>query len=119
MPTSSPRCCTPTRRRPGSAVIVWDIRLPVALLAVVVGGMLGLAGAEMQTILDNPLADPFTLGLSSAAGVGASVAIVTGMSVMPARGADAGHGQCLRLRLRRGDAGACLHPGARRDARRR
>ncbi len=68
------------------AVIVWDIRLPVALLAVVVGGMLGLAGAEMQTILDNPLADPFTLGLSSAAGVGASVAIVTGMSVVPAAG---------------------------------
>lgn len=71
---------------PRHAVIVWDIRLPVALLAVVVGGMLGLAGAEMQTILDNPLADPFTLGLSSAAGVGASVAIVTGLSVVPGAG---------------------------------
>lgn len=68
------------------AVIVHDIRLPVALLAVVVGAMLGLAGAQMQTILDNPLADPFTLGLSSAAGVGASLAIVTGVSLWPAAG---------------------------------
>lgn len=76
----------PEAASPRLAVIVWDIRLPVALLAVVVGAMLGLAGAEMQTILDNPLADPFTLGLSSAAGVGASVAIVTGMSVLPAAG---------------------------------
>jgi iron complex transport system permease protein len=76
----------PEAASPRYAVIVWEIRLPVALLAVVVGGMLGLAGAEMQTILDNPLADPFTLGLSSAAGVGASVAIVTGMSVWPAAG---------------------------------
>jgi iron complex transport system permease protein len=67
-------------------VIVREIRLPVALLAVVVGAMLGLAGAQMQTILDNPLADPFTLGLSSAAGVGASVAIVTGLSVVPGAG---------------------------------
>lgn len=67
-------------------VIVWDIRLPVALFAVLVGAMLGLAGAQMQTILDNPLADPFTLGLSSAAGVGASVAVVTGLSVIPQAG---------------------------------
>lgn len=76
----------PAAVSPRLAVIVWDIRLPVALLAVVVGAMLGLAGAEMQTILDNPLADPFTLGLSSAAGVGASIAIVTGLSVLPAAG---------------------------------
>jgi iron complex transport system permease protein len=72
----------PTRLR----VVVWDIRLPVALFAVLVGAMLGLAGAQMQTILDNPLADPFTLGLSSAAGVGASIAIVTGLSVVPQAG---------------------------------
>ena len=48
-------------------VIVWDIRLPIALMAVLVGAMLGAAGAEMQTILNNPLADPFTLGISLAA----------------------------------------------------
>ncbi|MNR24943.1 Iron-uptake system permease protein FeuC [compost metagenome] len=46
----------------GTRVIVWDLRLPFALMAVVVGMALGLAGAEMQTILNNPLASPFTLG---------------------------------------------------------
>ncbi|OYT92299.1 MAG: iron-siderophore ABC transporter permease [Burkholderiales bacterium PBB3] len=59
-------------------VIVWDIRLPQALLAVVVGAALGLAGAEMQTVLDNPLASPFTLGLSEAAAFGAALALVLG-----------------------------------------
>ncbi|SQI43620.1 Probable ABC transporter permease protein HI_1471 [Serratia plymuthica] len=54
----------------GTRVIVWDIRLPYALMAVVVGFALGLAGAEMQTILNNPLASPFTLGVSSAAAFG-------------------------------------------------
>ncbi|MEM6660396.1 MAG: iron chelate uptake ABC transporter family permease subunit, partial [Pseudomonadota bacterium] len=68
-------------------VIVWDLRLPVATMAVVVGAMLGVAGAEMQTILNNPLADPFTLGLSSAASFGAAVAIVLGWSVLPGIGA--------------------------------
>ena len=48
-------------------VIVWEIRLPVATMALLVGAMLGLAGAQMQTILANPLADPFTLGISTAA----------------------------------------------------
>jgi iron complex transport system permease protein len=68
------------------AVIVWDIRLPVAVMAVVVGAMLGLAGAQMQTILANPLADPFTLGISSAASVGAALAIVMGFSLLPVAG---------------------------------
>ncbi|MCV9880107.1 FecCD family ABC transporter permease [Brenneria izbisi] len=63
----------------GTRVIVWDIRLPYALMAVVVGMALGLAGAEMQTILNNPLASPFTLGVSSAAAFGAALAIVLGI----------------------------------------
>lgn len=67
-------------------VIIWDLRLPIALMAVVVGAMLGVAGAEMQTILNNPLADPFTLGLSSAASFGAAMAIVLGWSVVPGVG---------------------------------
>lgn len=57
-------------------VIIWDIRLPYALMAVLVGASLGLAGAEMQTALNNPLASPFTLGVGSAATFGASLAIV-------------------------------------------
>jgi len=71
---------------PSSHVIVWEIRLPVALMAVVVGASLGVAGAEMQTILNNPLASPFTLGISAAAGFGAALAIVLGFSVVPFAG---------------------------------
>ncbi|MGG7445416.1 FecCD family ABC transporter permease [Kosakonia oryzendophytica] len=65
----------------GTQVIVWDIRLPYALMAIVVGLTLGLAGAEMQTILNNPLASPFTLGVSSAAAFGAALAIVLGIGL--------------------------------------
>jgi iron complex transport system permease protein len=66
---------------PGTRVIVWDIRLPYALMAIAVGMSLGLAGAEMQTILNNPLASPFTLGVSSAAAFGAALAIVLGIGI--------------------------------------
>lgn len=62
-------------------VIVWDVRLPQALLAVLVGASLSLAGAEMQTMLNNPLASPFTLGVSSAASFGAALAIVLGIGL--------------------------------------
>ncbi|UHL64322.1 iron ABC transporter permease [Paralcaligenes sp. KSB-10] len=61
---------------PTMAIIVWQIRLPQALMAIVIGAALGLAGAEMQTVLNNPLASPFTLGISSAAALGASLALV-------------------------------------------
>lgn len=66
---------------PSEAAIVWQIRLPYALTAVLVGACLALSGAEMQTVLDNPLASPFTLGVSSAASFGASLAIVLGLGV--------------------------------------
>ncbi|MNX90423.1 Hemin transport system permease protein HmuU [compost metagenome] len=59
--------------------IVWQVRLPYALMATLVGAALALAGAEMQTVLNNPLASPFTLGVSSAASFGASLAIVLGV----------------------------------------
>ncbi|TIU19070.1 MAG: iron ABC transporter permease, partial [Mesorhizobium sp.] len=52
-------------------VVLWEIRLPIALMAVVVGAALSVAGAQMQTILNNPLASPFTLGISAAASFGA------------------------------------------------
>ena len=64
-------------------VVVLDLRVPIALMAVAVGVMLGLAGAGMQTILNNPLAEPFTLGLSSAAAFGAALAIVMGVDALP------------------------------------
>ncbi len=65
-------------------VVVWDIRMPMALLAVTVGASLSLAGAQMQTILANPLASPFTLGLSAAASFGAALAMVLGVALVPA-----------------------------------
>ncbi len=71
----------PTRVSAGINIIVWDIRLPYALMALLVGMALGLAGSEMQTILNNPLASPFTLGVSSAAAFGAALAIVLGIGI--------------------------------------
>ncbi len=58
--------------------IVWKLRLHRVLMAVVGGMGLAVAGAVMQGILKNPLASPFTLGIASAAGFGASLAIVLG-----------------------------------------
>ncbi len=65
----------------GTDVIIWQVRLPQALMAVLVGAALSVAGAEMQTVLNNSLASPFTLGLSSAATFGAALAIVLGLGV--------------------------------------
>lgn len=64
-------------------VILWDIRMPVALMAAVVGASLSIAGAQMQTILNNPLASPFTLGISAGAGFGAALALAFGVSILP------------------------------------
>ncbi len=64
-------------------VVVWDIRMPMALMAIITGAALSLAGAQMQTILANPLASPFTLGISAAASFGAALAIVAGVSIIP------------------------------------
>lgn len=64
-------------------VVIWDIRLPIALMAVTVGASLSVAGAQMQTILANPLASPFTLGISAAASFGAALALVAGTAILP------------------------------------
>ena len=61
--------------------IVWQVRLPMALMTLLVGSALALAGVEMQTVLGNPLAEPFTLGVSSAAALGAALAIVLGIGI--------------------------------------
>lgn len=66
-------------------IIIKVIRLPVAVMALVVGACLGVAGAQMQTVLDNPLASPYTLGISSAASFGAALGIVLGKSALPGR----------------------------------
>lgn len=66
--------------------IVMNIRLPRVLFAMLVGGMLAVSGAMLQGIFRNPLVDPFITGISSGAALGASAAIVAGLSaiMMPA-----------------------------------
>lgn len=66
---------------PSLQVILWDIRLPQAVMAVLVGASLALAGAEMQTTLNNALASPFTLGVTNAATLGAAAAIVFDLGI--------------------------------------
>ncbi|MCJ8140937.1 FecCD family ABC transporter permease [Falsirhodobacter halotolerans] len=73
----------PSRVSDQVRVILWEIRMPVALMAVIVGASLSVAGAQMQTILNNPLASPFTLGISAGAGFGAALALAFGVALFP------------------------------------
>jgi iron complex transport system permease protein len=92
--------------------IVWNLRVPRALLAFLVGGSLGVAGAGLQALVRNPLADPFLLGLSGGAGLGAVVAIALHLSgpwALPVAafvGALAALGLVYRLGLVGGTGGA-------------
>ncbi|WP_375699401.1 FecCD family ABC transporter permease [Pseudophaeobacter sp. TrK17] len=61
-------------------LVMQEIRLPRAILAVVIGGGLGLTGAAMQGYLRNPLAEPGLIGVSSSAALGAVLAINTGLA---------------------------------------
>ncbi|MBO4797677.1 MAG: iron ABC transporter permease [Candidatus Methanomethylophilaceae archaeon] len=61
--------------------IVMYTRLPIAVFAVITGAVLAMGGAVMQSLLRNPLADPYTMGVSSGALLGASLAIIMGTSV--------------------------------------
>lgn len=56
--------------------IILELRLPRAVAALAVGGMLSLSGALMQVLLRNPLADPYILGLSGGAACGAILAMI-------------------------------------------
>ena len=70
---------------PGSAPgeILWSIRAPRVAAAALIGAALGLAGAVMQGLLRNPLADPGVLGVSASAGLGAALVIAFGMAAVP------------------------------------
>ena len=65
-----------------ATTIVWQLRLPRALLALLVGAMLGAAGAALQGYLRNPLADPGVLGTSSTAALGAVLALYYGFAAI-------------------------------------
>ncbi|MCC6611291.1 MAG: iron ABC transporter permease [Burkholderiales bacterium] len=74
--------------------IVWGLRAPRALAAFAVGALLALAGALLQVLLRNPLADPYILGVSGGAAVGALGAMLFGLSGAAVHGAAFG-GACL------------------------
>lgn len=62
--------------------IVWDLRMPRVLTAAAVGAGLAIAGAVMQSLTRNPLADPYLLGLSSGASLGAAAVLLLGLGVL-------------------------------------
>ncbi|HZV54624.1 MAG TPA: iron ABC transporter permease [Rhodocyclaceae bacterium] len=65
-----------------SRQVLFDLRLPRALAAFACGGLLALAGALMQVLLRNPLADPYVLGVSGGASVGALLAMLLGLPLL-------------------------------------
>ena len=72
---------------PATETIVWELRLPRVLTAMVVGTGLAVAGATFQGLLRNPLADPYVLGTASGAALGAAIAVL-----IPVRGVILGFG---------------------------
>lgn len=69
-----------------SSLVVQELRLPRTLAAFACGGLLALAGALMQVLLRNPLADPYILGISGGAGVGALIALFFGFGIAALNG---------------------------------
>ena len=67
----------------GPGEVLWQVRAPRVATALMVGAALGLAGAVMQGLLRNPLADPGVLGVSATAALGAAGAIVLGWAAVP------------------------------------
>jgi iron complex transport system permease protein len=63
-------------------IIVWQYRMPPILMAIVAGMGFAVSGSAMQGVMRNPLVSPFTIGISSAAGFGASLAIVLGVGMI-------------------------------------
>ena len=71
-----------SRTAPQFDAVVWDIRLPRAVLAALVGSALAVAGAALQAVFRNPLAEPRVIGVANGAAVGAVAAIVLGVEVV-------------------------------------
>jgi iron complex transport system permease protein len=64
------------------AAIFWSLRVPRALLAIIVGAALGASGCMLQALMRNPLAEPFVLGVSGGAALGATLAISFGVGTL-------------------------------------
>ncbi len=63
---------------PGDATIIWEIRLPRVILGALVGLCLAISGAALQSLFRNPMADPYILGISNGAALGATIVFVYG-----------------------------------------
>ncbi|WP_353807938.1 putative F420-0 ABC transporter permease subunit [Agromyces sp. SYSU T00194] len=90
--------------------IVWELRMPRVLTAAAVGAGLALCGAVMQALTRNPLADPYLLGLSSGASVGAVIVIVLGVGLLLPVAAFAGALLALVATLGLASAAGTLTP---------
>lgn len=106
------------RNDPAARAIFFRLRLPRVLMGAIVGSSLSMVGAALQALFRNPLADPFTLGVSGGASLGASVAIAFGLAVSFAGvplifiAAFAGAGLSVFLVYRLARSGGVLLPGA-------
>ena len=108
------------RSDPLARAVFLRLRLPRVLMAGIVGASLAMVGASLQALFRNPLADPFTLGVSGGASLGASLAIAFGLGVsfsgVPvifiAAFAGAGLSVLLVYRLARSGGGGLMLPGA-------
>ncbi|MEW9122399.1 MAG: iron ABC transporter permease [Thermotaleaceae bacterium] len=65
-----------------NVMIIRDIRLPMSLMALAVGACLGVGGCEIQTILRNPIASPYTLGITNAATFGAALGLILNTNIL-------------------------------------
>jgi len=70
-------------------VVVWDYNIPRGFGAIIIGATLAVGGAMMQSSLQNPIAEPYTTGISAGALLGATLFIVFGYSVIPTLAGDA------------------------------
>ena len=99
--------------RGAALLILGEIRLPRTLLAILIGGALGLAGAVLQGYLRNPLAEPGLIGITGGAGLGAVLMIHTGAAAalalaLPLGGMLGGLGATLLVLLLAGERGGAL-----------
>ena len=88
--------------KPTAVAILWNMRIPRALLAFIAGGALSVSGAVIQSVLRNPLASSYTIGVSSGASLGACIVIMYGITIpflgvltLPFAGFAAGFGTIL------------------------